>query len=397
MSFNAPSAAPTGVLLVNLGTPDAPETAPVRRYLRQFLSDRRVLTLPAPLRWLLLNLIILPTRPAVGRGLPEGLDPRGSPLLVHSKALAAGVADALGAGYRVELAMRYGQPSIERGLAALEEAGVDRIVVLPLFPQYASSVTASVSAEVMRVLDRNGDFPPIEILGAFHDDPGFIAPWATLAGPDLAAFGADHVLFSFHGLPEDQIRASDPTGSHCLSSEGCCDGPGPACVAATAPSATDRRRARRGTRPRPGPVQRVVSVATRPRPWIRPFTDEVLPTLSERGVKRLAVFCPSFVADCLETLEEIGIRLREQWTEDGGDALWLSPCPNGDRGFAEGVAGWIRASSEGAPTQASGVRLPAAPRTVRPTANGGASTHASGWGSCQVARRCAPRRMARPS
>ena len=339
----------TGVLLVNLGTPDAPETAPVRRYLRQFLGDRRVLTLPAPLRWLLLNLVILPTRPAKSAAAyREVWTDQGSPLLVHSRALTAGVAEALGADYQVELAMRYGNPSIEGGLAALESAGVDRIVVLPLFPQYASSVTASVSAEVMRVLDAGGDFPPIEILGAFHDAPGFIEPWAAFAGPDLAAFGADHVLFSFHGLPEDQIRASDPTKSHCLSSEGCCDSPGPSlrrCYRAQCYGTAKALGAALGLEP----DQYSVSFQSRlgPRPWIRPFTDEVLPTLSERGVKRLAVFCPSFVADCLETLEEIGIRLREQWTEDGGDALWLSPCPNGDQGFAEGVAGWIRASSEG--------------------------------------------------
>lgn len=338
----------TGVLLVNLGTPDAPETAPVRRYLRQFLSDRRVLTLPGPLRWLLLNLIILPTRPAKSAAAyREVWMPEGSPLLVHSKSLTAGVAASLGQDYQVELAMRYGQPSIERGIDALEAAGVERIIVLPLFPQYASSVTASVSAEVMRVLDERGDFPPIEILGSFHDAPGFIEPWAALAGPALADFGADHVLFSFHGLPEDQIRASDPTGAHCLSSESCCDAPGPSlrrCYRAQCYGTAEALRVALD-------LERdacSVSFQSRlgPRPWIRPFTDEVLPPLAERGVKRLAVFCPSFVADCLETLEEIGIRLREQWVEDGGEALWLSPCPNGDTRFAEGVASWIRASAE---------------------------------------------------
>lgn len=349
MPPTAPRRTLTGVLLVNLGTPEAPETAPVRRYLRQFLGDPRVLTLPGPLRWLLLNLVILPTRPAKSAAAYRKIwTPEGSPLLIHSQALTAGVSDALGGDYRVELAMRYGQPSIERGLGALEAAGVDRIVVLPLFPQYASSVTASVSAEVMRVLDQQGDYPPIEILGAFHDDPGFIEPWAAFAGPDLASFGADHVLFSFHGLPEDQIRASDPTGRHCLSSERCCDAPGASlrrCYRAQCFGTAAALAEALGL----DHDQYSVSFQSRlgPRPWIRPFTDEVLPALSERGVKRLAVFCPSFVADCLETLEEIGLRLREQWTEDGGEALWLSPCPNGDRRFAEGVAGWIRASSEG--------------------------------------------------
>ncbi|MGB0622082.1 MAG: ferrochelatase [Myxococcota bacterium] len=349
MSPTAQPGPKTGVLLVNLGTPDAPETAPVRRYLRQFLSDRRVLTLPAPLRWLLLNLVILPTRPAKSAAAYKQVWlPEGSPLLVHSRALTEGVAAALGEDYHVELAMRYGHPSIERGLDALDAAEVDRIVVLPLFPQYASSVTASVSAEVMRVLDQRGDFPPLEILGAFHDAPGFIDPWAALARPALSDFGADHVLFSFHGLPEDQIRASDPTGSHCLSSESCCDAPGGSlrrCYRAQCYQTAEALRKALGL----APEQCSVSFQSRlgPRPWIQPFTDEVVPALAGRDVKRLAVFCPSFVADCLETLEEIGIRLREQWTEEGGDALWLSPCPNGDPGFAEGVAGWIRASSDG--------------------------------------------------
>jgi ferrochelatase len=334
----------TGVLLVNLGTPEAPETGPVRRYLRQFLSDPRVLTMPSAARWLLLNLVILPTRPAKSAAAYRKVWlPEGSPLLVHSSELTAGIAQQLGEDFHVELAMRYGNPSIERGLASLEKAAVDRILVLPLFPQYASSVTASVSAEVFACLDRQGDFPPLEIMGAFYNEPEFANSWAALASPGLNEFGADHVLYSFHGLPEDQIRASDPSRGHCLASETCCDQPGPSlrqcyraqCYATSRSltSALDLK-----------PESTSVAFQSRlgPRPWIQPFTDKVLPELANQGVKRLAVFCPSFVADCLETLEEIGIRLREQWQELGGEDLWLSPCPNGDPGFAEGVASWIR-------------------------------------------------------
>jgi len=334
----------TGVLLVNLGTPEAPETAPVRRYLREFLGDARVLTLPAPLRWLLLNLVILPTRPAKAAAAYRKIwGPEGSPLLVHSRAAAAGVAERLGDAFQVELAMRYGKPSIGRGLERLEEAGVERVLVLPLFPQYASAVTASVSAEVFACLDRAGDFPPIEILGAFYDEPGFLDSWGQITGPELDAFRADHVLYSFHGLPEDQIRASDPAKGHCLATTNCCETPGPslrrcyrAQCYATARGLTKTLSLDAATTS--------VSFQSRlgPRPWIQPFTDVVLPDLAARGIKRLAVFCPSFVADCLETLEEVGIRLREQWAELGGEAMWLAPCPNGDPRFAEAVASWIR-------------------------------------------------------
>jgi ferrochelatase len=334
----------TGCLLINLGTPQAPTASAVRRYLREFLGDPRVLTMPAPLRWALLELVILPFRPRRTAAAYRAVwTPQGSPLMLHSVALREGVARALGEDFRVELAMRYGQPSIAAGLDALERAGVDRLIVLPLFPQYASSVTASAAAEVTRVLDQRGDYPPLEILGAFYDEPEFAQSWAALAGPGLAAFQPDHVLFSFHGLPEDQIRASDRTRGHCLASPDCCSAP--AADLSRCYRAQCFRTAEGLRRALALPKEKTSSAFQSrlgPTPWIQPFTDKELPLLRERGIRRLAVFCPSFVADCLETLEEVGIRLREQWLELGGEALWLAPCLNGDARFAEAVAGWIR-------------------------------------------------------
>lgn len=334
---------PTGVLLVNLGTPDSPRTPAVRRYLREFLGDPRVLTLPAPLRWLLLNAVILPTRPRHTAAAYQKIWlPEGSPLRVHSENLTRAVSEILGAAYRVELAMRYGQPSIEAGLAHLESAGTDRLIVLPLFPQYASAVTASVAAEVWRCIDRRGDTPPLEILGAFYDEPDFSSSWAAIAGPALAAFGADHVLFSFHGLPEDQIRSSDPENDFCLSTADCCAHPGASLRRCYRAQCYATARSLIGALDLD--VERTSSAFQSrlgPRPWIQPYTDERLPELAESGVRRLAVFCPSFVADCLETLEEVGIRLRDQWHSLGGEELWLAPCPNGDKRFAAAVAGWI--------------------------------------------------------
>ncbi|HEB91157.1 MAG TPA: ferrochelatase [Deltaproteobacteria bacterium] len=337
------SEAPTGVLLVNLGTPESPRTGAVRRYLREFLGDPRVLTLPGPLRWLLLNGFILPIRPRKAAAAYRKIWlPEGSPLLIHTQALTDGVRRILGDRFRVEAAMRYGEPSIRSGLEKLDAAGVGRLIVLPLFPQYASAVTASVCAEVFRCLDRMGDALPLEILGAFHDEPEFAATWAAVAGPGLAEFRADHVLFSFHGLPEDQIRASDPSGGDCLGSADCCASPGPRLVRCYRAQCHATAKALQRAL---GLDEKKTSMAFQsrmgPRPWIRPFTDEVLPELHQQGIRRLAVFCPSFVADCLETLEEVGIRLRDQWLSLGGEALWLAPCPNADERFAEAVAGWI--------------------------------------------------------
>lgn len=334
----------TGVLLVNLGTPEAPTTGPVRRYLRQFLSDPRVLTLPAPLRWLLLNLVILPSRPRKSAAAYREIwTEAGSPLRVHSEGLTKSVAKRLGDDFEVRLAMRYGEPSIGSAIESLDAAGATRLVVLPLFPQYASAVTASVSAEVFACLARNSDIPPVDILGPFYDAPGFDAAWASVAGPGLAAFAPDHTLLSFHGLPENQIRSSDPRGGHCLSSEGCCDAPGAslsrcyrAQCYATAALLT------RALDLDPEATTTCFQSRLGRTPWILPHTDQILGELRARGVKRLAVLCPAFVSDCLETLEEIGIRLRDDWLAAGGEALWLAPCPNDDDVFADAVSDWIR-------------------------------------------------------
>jgi ferrochelatase len=344
-----PCVGKTGVLLVNLGTPQAPETGPVRRYLRQFLSDPRVLTLPGPLRWLLLNAVILPTRPRKSAAAYRKIwTAAGSPLLVHSEGLTRGVRERLGESYAVRTAMRYGEPSIERALDELEAEGAERLVVLPLFPQYTSAVTASVAQEVFDCLARSNDIPPVEILGAFYAEPDFARAWASVVGPGLAAFGADHVLFSFHGLPANQIRASDPQGSHCLASPDCCRSPGaslPRCYRAQCYATSDALRESleldaAGT-----------TTAFQSRlgntPWIEPYTDVIVNDLYAQGVRRLAVLCPAFTADCLETLEEIGIRLRADWLALGGEELWLAPCPNDHPSFADAVADWVRRRAPG--------------------------------------------------
>lgn len=335
---------PVGVLLVNLGTPDSPSVSDVRRYLREFLSDPRVIDISRPARWLLLNAVILPFRPRRSAVAYASIwSAEGSPLLVHSRALAAGVAKALGPGFRVELAMCYGRPGIAEALDRLDAQGVERIVVLPLFPQYAASSSGSALEAVYREAGRRWNVPAIEAIPPFYAAPAFLRALGELARPQLEGFRPDHVLWSFHGLPERHVRKSDRTGAHCLARQDCC--------AAIGEANRDCYRAQcfataRGLAALLGLPRERWSVAFQSRlgrtPWIRPYTDERLPELARADVRRLALACPSFVADCLETLEEIGIRARAQWKECGGEELLLVPCLNAHPLWVETLAGWIR-------------------------------------------------------
>ncbi len=335
---------PTGVLLLQLGTPDSTETSDVRTYLREFLSDPRVLDIPAPARALLLNAVILPFRPRrSAHAYSQIWTEEGSPLTIHTSTLADEVAGLLGDGYRVEFAMRYRNPSIAAAVERLTVAGCDRIVVFPLFPQYASAAGGSATEEALRVIGSQWNVPDIVSLGAFYDDPGFLEAAAGITAPLLEEFEPDHVLFSYHGLPEKQVKKSDPTGEWCLTQSGCCN------------VITDANRycyraqcfaTSRGLAQRLGLAEGRHSTVFQSRlagqKWIEPYTDKQLPKLFKRGVRRLAVLTPSFTADCLETLEEIGIRGRAQWTGLGGEDFLLVPCVNADMRWAEAVARIVR-------------------------------------------------------
>jgi ferrochelatase len=336
----------TGVLLVNLGTPDAPRPAEVRRYLREFLGDPRVLDMPALARWLLLNLVILPRRPrASARAYAKVWTPEGSPLLVHGRALAAALARELGPEYAVVLGMRYGRPSLREAAEQLAAADVARIVALPLFPQWSEAATGSAEAKLREELAR-AEAPPASILPPFYAEPRFVAALAGVTAPHLAELRPDHVLFSYHGLPERQIRAADASARHCLASPVCCNAIGAAsarCYRAHCFATTRAVAAALGLLP--GAHSTSFQSRLGRTPWIRPYTDEVMPELAARGVRRLAVLCPSFVADCLETLEEIAIRAAEQWQSLGGETLRLVPCLNADPAWVRTIAAWVRAGS----------------------------------------------------
>ncbi len=340
-------ASPIGVLLVQLGTPRSPSVSDVRAYLREFLSDPRVLDMPGPARALLLNAVILPFRPRrSAHAYRQIWTDQGSPLTINTTRLAAGVQDRLGPGYRVAVGMRYQEPSLGAAAEELVTAGCTRLVVLPLFPQYASASTGSALEASFHELGRRWNVPDVTSIGSFYYRKGFIDALVDTTGPHLADFEPDHVLFSYHGLPEKQVVKSDPSGDWCLSSPSCCDRIVDAnrfCYRAQCFATT--RAAAAGLELEDGSYTTTFQSRLAGQKWIEPYTDLVLGELYASGVRRLAVLTPSFTADCLETLEEIGIRGRAQWAELGGDDFLLVPCLNSEPAWSEAVADMVRAAS----------------------------------------------------
>jgi ferrochelatase len=336
-----------GLLLINLGTPESPDPQDVRAYLREFLSDPRVIDIPAVPRWLLLNLFILPFRPRrSGEAYEKIWTERGSPLLFHTKDLVDKVQKRCGEGVVVDCAMRYGNPSIPDVLARFRKRAVDHLVVFPLYPQYSSAATGSSIEKVAAEASRSWTTPFIQVVPPFYDHPAFIDACAGVARPILNEAPWDKVLFSFHGLPERHCVKSDDTGAHCLKSAGCCDRIVEAnrnCYRAQC-FATARALASGLGIPED---RRIVCFQSRlgRTPWIRPYTDEVVVDLAKNGVKRAMIVSSAFVADCLETIEELGIRAADSFTANGGETLRLVPSLNADDAWADGVVALARETS----------------------------------------------------
>jgi ferrochelatase len=304
-----------------------------------------VIDLPAPARWALVQLVIAPFRSSrSAEAYRKVWTPQGSPLLVHGLALRDALRARLAGRFQVELAMRYGRPTIAAALDAFRAAAVDRIVVLPLYPQYSSAATGSSVERVQELAGKANDVPFLSFVPAFHDHPAFVDAQAEVAREPLAAFRPDRVLFSYHGLPERQVVRSDATGgAHCLRSASCCDALVAAnrnCYRAQCFSTSRALAARLGLAPDRWEVAFQSRLGRTP--WIRPYTDERVTALARAGTRRLAVLVPSFVADCLETLEEIGIRARESFRAAGGEDLLAVPCVNAHPAFVEGLARYLQ-------------------------------------------------------
>ena len=302
-----------GVLMINLGTPDAPTAPALRRYLKEFLSDPRVVEIPRPVWWPILNGVILNTRPKKSAAKYAAIwTKEGSPLRVHTerqaKLLKGWLGEKTGQIIPVEYAMRYGSPSIAEGLDKLKAAGCDRILLLPMYPQYAASTTATANDAAFAHLQKTRNAPAVRTVRHYHDDPGYIralaanvrAYWQQNERPDV-------LVMSFHGLPRYTLEKGDPY--HCE-----CQKTGRLLAEALGLAETQYR----------------ISFQSRfgRAEWLQPYTDKTLRELAQQGVKNVHALCPGFTADCLETLEEIAMEGKETFLKAGGKSYGYIPALN---------------------------------------------------------------------
>ena len=316
-----------GVLLVNLGSPDSPSVPDVRKYLREFLMDARVLDAPWPVRFCVVNFAILPSRPKESAHAYQKIwTPEGSPLVVTSRRVRAKLQERV--TVPVELAIRYQNTTIESAVENLADKGVTNLLVIPLFPHYAMSSFESAAERVKKIAAKIAPQITVRIQPPYFDAPDYIEALVASAKNYLES-GYDHLLFSFHGIPERHLRKADPTGCHCLVKENCCEVPSRAhatCYRAQCFKTVAAFVAKAGV-----PKEKYsVSFQSRlgKEPWLKPYSDFEIEKFPARGVKKLLVICPAFVSDCLETIEEIGIRGRESFLKSGGEDLTLIPCMN---------------------------------------------------------------------
>ena len=318
------------ILLVNLGSPDSPTETDVRKYLNQFLMDGRVLDVPWPIRRMIVSLFILPKRPKQSAEAYESIWwDEGSPLIVLSERLFKQVQARV--DVPMALGMTYGNPSIPNAIQQLiDQTGgaLANLRLIPLFPHYAMSTFETVIVAVQDAIKKIKPSVRLSVKTPFYVDPAYIHALAENTRPHVEG-DYDYLLFSYHGLPERHLKKTDPTGQHCLGSENCCTTPSVAhktCYRAQVYQTTKALVDALGIPPEK------YSVAFQSRlgrdPWLQPYTDKTIERLAHEGVKRLKVMCPAFVSDCLETLEEIGIRGKETFTEAGGDSFELIPCLN---------------------------------------------------------------------
>lgn len=330
-----------GVLLVNLGSPDSTEVKDVRKYLDEFLMDERVIDIPYWKRFLLIKGIILNTRPKKSAAAYKKIWwDEGSPLVVISERFTDKMKDR--SALPIALGMRYGSMSIEKGLAELVNQGVDEILLVPLYPHYAMSSFETVVVKARDVINKRFKGVAMEVLSPFYNHADYIKVLSEQIKESLADFNYDHILFSYHGIPERHIYKSDPTKGHCKIDGSCCNTPSKAhelCYRHQCFETTKEVVKYLGLEE--GSYSNSFQSRLLKDPWLTPYTDASLVELAQKGIKNLAVITPAFVADCLETLEEIAIEGKAEFIENGGLYFKHIPCLNDYDPWVDTMVKWV--------------------------------------------------------
>ncbi len=330
-----------GALLINLGSPESPNPKDVKKYLGEFLMDERVIDLAKPLRTFLGKGIILNTRPKKSaKAYKKIWWKEGSPLIVLSQRLQDAVQKKV--SVPIGLAMRYGTPSIEQGIKELVDQGVDEIMLIPLYPQFAMATTETILVLAENIRDEK--YPDLEftVLPPFYNHPDYVRVLSESIQEYLSDKDWEHLLFSYHGIPERHIRKSDVTKSHCKIDKSCCQ------TASKAHQYCYRHQCYETTRQVAeylGLKEDRFSTSFQSRlgvdPWLQPYTDQTVARFAKKGTKKMAIVTPAFVSDCLETLEEIGMEAVEDFEEKGGEELHVVPCINTRKDWVNVMSRWI--------------------------------------------------------
>lgn len=330
-----------GALLINLGSPDSPSPKDVKRYLGEFLMDERVIDLPKALRTFLVKGIILNTRPRQSaKAYKKIWWEEGSPLIVLSKRLQEAIQKKV--SVPMGLAMRYGSPSIEQGIKSLVDQGVNEIMLIPLYPQFAMATTETILVLAEQI--RDAEYPELEftVLPPFYNHPDYIRVLSQSIQEDLKDKKWEHLLFSYHGVPERHIRKSDITKSHCKIDKSCCQ------TTSEAHQYCYRHQCYETTRLvaeylelKEGTYSTSFQSRLGVDPWLQPYTDQTVARFAKKGIKNMAIVTPAFVSDCLETLEEIGMEAAEDFEEKGGEELHVIPCINTRTDWVNVMSRWI--------------------------------------------------------
>ena len=331
-----------GLLLINLGSPDSTSISDVKKYLDEFLMDKRVIGKSYIFRWILVKLIILNFRPKKSaKAYKKIWWKEGSPLIVLSRRLFKKVSDLM--QIPVALAMRYGSISIYNGLKELNDKGVDEFIILPLYPHYAMSSYETVVEKVKEEVEINFPENKIKVIEPFYDDPKYIELLSLKIKDKIKNIEYDHILFSYHGIPVSHLKISDPTNTHCYKTKICCS------VDSEAHKTCYKHQVTITTKlvAKYLDLEREkYSISFQSRlanePWLKPYTDSELERLAKEGKKNMVVVTPAFVTDCLETLEEIVMEAKDEFLEAGGENYYYVPCLNDDDNWAKLISKWAK-------------------------------------------------------